>query len=271
MNVIYLDVLIFTNFIISLSFLLLTKKLTHTYSSVFFTVLGGIIGSMSSLVILINSTVIALVLKIIVMIIQIAVCFKTKSIKKISVLSLVYFIINISYSGLCIIFWNIFDKKLFYIKNLTIYFDIDTGMLIALAVVIYTIISIYEFLTRSRFDKYKKYSVKFTLSGNEYTYNAIADTGNSLVDYYYSKPIAVVTSDRLYGDLKLSDKSYILNNKLHLLPCSTVNGDGYIYVTKPVKVEISDGKTSKNCEVCIGISNKENKQEKCIFNPRILI
>ena len=271
MSVIYLDVLIFTNFIISISFLLLTKKLTHTYSPVFFTILGAIIGSLSSVVILIESTLIALAVKILVMLLQISVCFKTKSIKKISVLSLVYFIINISYSGLCIIFWNIFDKKLFYIKNLTVYFDVDTGMLIGLVIIIYVIISIYEYLTRNKFDKFKKYTVKCTISGNEYTYKGIADTGNALVDYYYSVPVAVITSDKLYEDLKLKDENYVLNNKLHLLPCSTINGEGYIYVTKPMKVEISDGKTSKKCEVCIGISHQENQNEKCIFNPKILI
>lgn len=271
MSVIYLDVLIFTNFIISISFLLLTKKLTHTYSSAFFTIIGAIIGSFSSLVILIDGTILPLIIKFSVLILQISVCFKTLSFRKIGVLSLVYFLINISYSGLCMIFWNIFDKKLFYIKNLTVYFDIDTGMLIGLVILIYVVISVFEYLTTGKFDKLKKYTVRCVISGNEYTYQGLADTGNSLVDYYYSKPVAVITSDTLYDNLKLKDENSVLKNKLHLMPCSTINGDGFIYVTKPVKIEVSDGKNSKNCEVCIGISHQENQKEMCIFNPKILI
>ncbi len=271
MNVIYLDVLIFTNFIISISFLLLTKKLSHTYSSTFFMISASIIGSMSSLVIFVNNGILATAIKILILILQISVCFKTINFKKIISLGMIYLILNISYCGLCILIWNLLDRKLFYIKNLTVYFDIDVGMLIGVTIGIYVLMSIYEYITSSKFNRFKKYTVEIEISGEKYRFSGLLDSGNSLVDYYYSKPVVVVLSDILYDNLKIKEEGSIVKNKLHILPYSTVNGEGYIYVTKPVKIAVMYDNNSKLCDVCVGISKQNNQKEQCIFNPKILI
>lgn len=271
MNVIYLDVLIFTNFIISISFLLLTKKLTHTYSSTFFTVLASIIGSLSSLVIFVENSFLAFVIKAFILILQISICFKTLKIRNIISLAIIYLILNISYCGLCILLWNLLDRRLFYIKNLTVYFDIDVGMLIGVTIGIYVIMSVYEYITSTKFDRYKKYTVEIEISGEKYSFSGLLDSGNSLVDYYYSKPVVVVLSDILYEKLNINHEGNVIKNKLHILPYSTVNGEGYIYVTKPLKVSVLYDNNSKVCDVCVGISKQNNQKEKCIFNPKILI
>lgn len=271
MNVIYLDVLIFTNFIICICFLLITKKLTHSYSSTILTVVGAITGSFSSVVIFINNGFIALIIKLTVLIIQIAICFKTISIKKIIINGIVYFIVNLCYFGFCIVIWNFFDKRIFYIKNMTVYFDLDTKMLILATVFVYSVMTIYEMLSSVRLDKLKNFKVEFTFSKEKFVYNGIADTGNSLIDYYYNKPVLIISSDSFYEKLKIFDNESLIDNKLHIIPCSTVSGEGLLYVTRPMEVIISSKNNSKSCDVCVGITRQHNNKEMCIFNPKILI
>lgn len=270
-NVIYIDVLLMTNFIICTAFLLMVKKLTHTHVGSFFIALGGIIGSLSSLVILTDNRFTGLTLKLIILLVQIAVCFKTVNISRILKLSLVYFLINLSYTGICIIVWNLLGKKLFYIKNMTVYFDVSTGMLIGITIAVYVIMSVFEAVFFKSYDTNQSFTAEFEISENKYKVKAVADTGNMLNDCYYGKPVAVLTSDVINSVLNLSDENSIIKNKLHILPCKTVSSDGILYVTVPTTVRISTENDTKYCEVCIGISNNKCDEEKLIFNPKILI
>ena len=274
MKVMYIDVLILTNFIVNLSFLLLTKKITHSYASTLSLIISAIAGSFSSLLILCeNNKILVSAVKILILAVQIIICFRTLDLKRILKLGTVYFLINLSYSGLAILLWNIFDKKIFYVKNMTVYFDIDAGMLIAVTVIFYVIITAWEYIKNRCFDKNKSYKVKCTINGFVFEFKGIADTGNNLTDFYYGKPVAVVTGKKISENFSFDNEDDLVKNKLHILPCSTVSGDGILYVTKPVPVEISDEKFTKKAQVCIGISMDKNcgNEEKCIFNPKILL
>lgn len=274
MKTIYLDILLLTNFAISLAFLSLTKKITHAFTSKYSILIASIIGSLSSLVILIQSSFLSFIVKISIFVLEIMISFKETNIKKILKLSLVLLLLNIGYYGLCIIFWNIFKKRIFYIRNLTIYFDIDTKLLIFLTVIFYMLISLFEFIKNKAFNKNKSFVVFFKLNQKEYKLTGICDTANNLVDLYYNKPVVVITSQKIFSDIfphENNIQSSLEKHKLHIIPCKTIVGDGIIYVTKPMEIKIMDNLNSFKCEACIGIMKEISQTEKCIFNPKIIL
>lgn len=274
MKTIYLDVLLLTNLAINLAFLSLTKKITHAFGSRISIFIGSIIGSLSSFVILIQSETISFFVKIFLFFLEIIISFKEKNPKRVLKISLVLLLLNISYYGLCVIFWNIFRRRIFYIKNMTIYFDIDTKALIFLIILFYVIISIVVFIKEITFSKSNNYIVEISLNGKNYTLAGISDTANNLTDLYYNKPVVVIASQKVFSEIFSQEndiQACIEKHKLHILPCKTIVGNGLIYVTKPQEIIIKDNSNFYKCEVCIGITDDIQETEKCIFNPKILL
>lgn len=275
MKVVYVDVLIITNFIASLSFLILTSKLTHTGVKEYRLVIAGFLGGLSSLLILADTSVPAqtaavTAVKIAAILLQISVCFATLRPASILRLGLVYFIVNLLFAGVCAIIWNITGGRVVYVKNYSVYFDISLGWLIAATVIVYAAMELWELFRSAVFDKNISYKVTITLKDKDFTLNGISDTGNKLMDVYYGKPVAVFYSDEMYDYLSLDDEHSIIDNKLHILPFDTVGGKSIAFATKPVTIRISDGKNTKNAQVCAGIVRSGNNARKCIFNPVIL-
>ena len=271
MKIIYIDILLITNFMVDISFLLLVKKISNSFAKKHRIIIAALIGSLSSVTILLSNTFIPFFLKVFFTLVQIIVCFSTFDFKKILRLSAVYTLISVSYAGLAYVVWKILGKNIIYVKNMTVYFDFDTGNLIALTIIFYAAISLWEKIRNYCFDKNKLYKVKTKINGQEFEIDATSDTGNLLVDCYYGKKIAVIASDRLFADLGLENQNGIIKNKLHIMPCKTISGDGIIFVTSPLKIEISDENSKFYPEVCVGICKANGMKEKCVFNPKILL
>ncbi|NLZ45338.1 MAG: hypothetical protein GX896_01460 [Clostridiales bacterium] len=276
MRVIYLDVLIITNLIISLTLLSLTAKATYSSVKNHRLIIAGFFGSLSSILILFNkeSLLISLAItiaKLVITYFEIAICFKTFKFKKVFKLILIYLLFNFIFIGILIVIWNLSKGKLVYVKNYSVYFNISIGWLIVISIATYLVISIFELIKNRSFSKEDSYKIKAIINGRSFESKAIADTGNKLVDMYYGKPVVVFYNKEISDYLKIGDEMAVVKNKLHILPYTTIKGQGIIYVTKPQEIEISGLKDKKTAEVCIGILSSENEYPRVIFNPKILV
>lgn len=276
MKIIYLDVLIITNFIISLFFLTIIRLVTHSEVKNHRLIISGFIGSASSLLILfdyrgaIASTAVTII-KVVITAVEIAVCFKTMKLKRIAKYVFLYILINLFFAGICAVLWNVFGGKLIYVRNYTVYLDVSLGALIAFTIAAYILIFLWEIIRNKHFDKNRSYKASLNLLGNEYVFPAISDTGNTLTDFYYGKPVVIFYSDELWELLNPEDEGAVIENKLHILPFETINGQGTVYTTKPMTIYIKSDKFSKSTEVCVGIIRSDGELQRCIFNPKILI
>lgn len=96
----------------------------------------------------------------------------------------------------------------------------------------------------------------------------LADTGNSLVDFFTGKPVIICDATKLHNippyDLQKPVRGF------RLLPCSTVSGNGLIPVFQPDEVVIYSEQSGKykKVDALIGIGEREN--QKAIFNPKLL-
>ena len=101
----------------------------------------------------------------------------------------------------------------------------------------------------------KEYVINIQNDGRNVTCTALMDTGNNLCDPFSGYPVIMV------------DKSIFTQlfneEKIRLIPVSTVNGDSLIRAFRPEKITVKNLSTNK---VYIGESNTSLDEYKAILN-----
>ncbi|MBQ9375822.1 MAG: sigma-E processing peptidase SpoIIGA [Ruminococcus sp.] len=273
---IYLDVLIITNCITTLVFLSSISRITHRNSSKLRTTLSSLIGGISSLIVVLNphgflQSVAITIIKLLLITLIVFIAFNLKSIKALAKYIFLYFFIELVFAGISLLLWQITDSKIIYIKNYTVYFDISLIYLVIATIVIYAIISLYEWLLWIKFNKVEKYKATYTIGNYEIKLPAIADTGNKLYDLFTGTPIVVFCSAELYEHFNLDNVSQYSIAGFRLSPYSTVSGDSVIPITSKGSVTISDSSGNKApVKCCVGVIHNGKNKSRAIFNPCLL-
>lgn len=214
---VYFDLLFLLNF--SLDFLLLVSvayilKRNVSFKRLF---LGGLLGSLSTFLILVNiSSSILFFIKLFMSICMVLTSFSYKNFK--------YFLNNLIYLYLCSI---ILGGGLYLIDNeIKLNFII---ILIAGPLILYFYIRQTKKL-RNNYNNY--YSVELIYNNEVFNFTAFLDTGNKLRDQYKNRPIILVNTDKIKFDYESSI----------LVPYSTVSGDGILKCLVVDKIIINDEK-----------------------------
>lgn len=281
LTVIYIDVLIILNLYVTFFLIKATSCFLHLKTQNFRIFCGSIIGGISSLVILLpelnallNVTIKAAIAFLIVLSV-----FGFGKLQYYLKNTLIFFMINIIFAGIMLLLWFFSAPLGMQFNNGVPYFDISFFTIVISTAISYIILRVFRSVADQRELFEKKYILQIENGGKIAITSAIADTGNSLVDYFSGLPVIIVSADILSGSVsseilsfKVDDLQHVENlpEKLRVIPYSTINGSGYIAIIKADKLTISDGKNCKCVNALIGISNEEFKNEKAIFNPKIL-
>lgn len=225
---VYFDLLFLLNF--SLDFLLLVSvayilKRNVSFKRLF---LGGLLGSLSTFLILVNiSSSILFFIKLFMSICMVLTSFSYKNFK--------YFLNNLIYLYLCSI---ILGGGLYLIDNeIKLNFII---ILIAGPLILYFYI-IQTKKLRNNYNNY--YSVELIYNNEVFNFTAFLDTGNKLRDQYKNRPIILVNTDKIKFDYESSI----------LVPYSTVSGDGILKCLVVDKIIINDEKVIN--KPLVGLAN----------------
>ncbi|MGN1133137.1 MAG: sigma-E processing peptidase SpoIIGA [Oscillospiraceae bacterium] len=274
---IYIDTLIITNAVIALIYIQCISKITHTTITRSRLLFSSVLGGISSLILLINingfliSSLIT-IFKIFIIAVITFVSFNYKKIKDALKYIFLYFFMDVIFSGICFMIWQSTGSKIIYVRNFTVYVNISLIQMIAAAILIYIIISVYEWLTRTKLSKAESYKVIYSIGNYSIEMKAIADSGNKLCDSFTGMPIVIFSSDELYNHYNLDNDNYYIQSGFRLTPYSTINGSGLIAVTSKGNVTIIDSKNNrKNVKCCIGITKSNSTKAKAIFNPSLLL
>lgn len=274
---IYLDVLMITNGIISLIFINCISKITHTKVTNLRMLLSCFIGGASSLLMIINTSSFLKSLgvtsiKFIAVIIIMMVSFKCKTLKDAIKYIFLYVFLDLVFSGLCLLIWQITDSKLIYIRNYTVYFNISIIHMIIAVILIYITISIYEWILRRKFNRSERYKAIYSIGNYEIEINAISDSGNSLCDPFTGTPVVIFCCNELFDHFNLENENLYIQNGFRLTPYTTVLGKSVIPVTSKGNVKIVDSNENiKDIKCCVGIKRCDNEKSRAIFNPCLLI
>lgn len=218
--------------------------------------MGALSAGFSSLLIFIeNLGVIMTLFKILTAIITIIITFGIKPIKQFFRRLFFLFAITFIFGGFVLAVYIFFDKDIMIYSNGIVYFDVSMTFLIICSVIAYLIITIISKITNKKAPVNKEYIINIQNNGLNITCTALMDTGNNLCDPFSGYPVIMV------------DKSIFIQlfkeEKIRLIPISTVNGDSLIRAFKPEKISINNYSTDK---VYIGESNTKLEEYKVILN-----
>lgn len=275
-NIIYIDTLIIINLYVNFLLLRACGVLLHRELKNLRCVLAASAGGISSLVILLPAlpATLNMCVKLLIGAALVFIAFGFGSLREFLKNSLIFLVISVSFAGLMLIL-HFFSAPLNMIyNNGTVYFDISFMALLIFTAAAYFLIKLLRYLLDVRFASDKVYSVAFDYSGKSRSLSAIADSGNTLTDFFTGCPV-IICDRSSCGDIfsELPDFNNPDNLEhvkgIRLLPYSTINGSGLLPVFKPDKVKIGD----KDVRALIGISKEDiNKNGvNAIFNPKLLI
>ncbi len=254
--VVYVDVLIVLNTLVNYFILLAVRKISHSYTKRWRIALGALIGGLSSLLLFLeNLGVIMTVLKFFTAVIMSAVTFGTSPIKQLLKKIFFLFAITFIFGGFALAVYMFFDKDILIYSNGIIYFDIDMTFLTVCSAISYVIITLISKLTDKKAPKSKEYIVTIENDGKIITSKALMDTGNNLRDPFTDHPVIMVDKEIFM--------SLFTDDKIRLIPISTVNGESLIKAFKPQKIIINNYTTD---EIYIGESIAPLDEYKIILN-----
>ncbi len=254
--IVYVDVLIVLNTLVNYFILLGVRSITRAYTKRWRIALGALLSGFSSLLLFIeNLGIIMTLLKILTAIITVMITFGVKPFKQFLKKVFFLFAITFIFGGFVLAVYMFFDKDILIYSNGIIYFDVSMTFLIICSVIAYLIIVLISKITDKKAPKNKEYIVNIQNKGSNVTCTALMDTGNSLCDPFSSYPVILV-------DKSIFERLFI-EDKIRLIPISTVNGESLIRAFKPEKIFVGDYSTDK---VYIGESETKLEEYKVILN-----
>lgn len=254
---VYVDVLIIINTLVNYFILLAVRKITRTHTSRWRIALGSLAGGVSSMLIFLDRLgALMTVLKLITAILMTVITFGVKPLKSLIKKLFWLFAISFIFGGLMFAVYIFFDTDILIYSNGIVYFDIDVTFLVVCTVLSYTVITVTAKLTDKKAPKSREYYVTIQQNGKSVSCKALMDTGNNLREPFSSLPVVM-------AEKELFNQFYIPNEKLRLIPVSTVNGDSLIKAFRPDYLQINEFKTDK---VYIGESTVPHEEYKIILN-----
>ena len=275
---IYLDTLIITNLYINIFTLKATSAVTHTRLKPVRLIISALIGSLSSLLIIVRPLGIFAVtgvflLKIAFLILMIAAAFCKTEFKRFLKLTAVFLAVNLFFGGAIYFTGRVLGLRMVYVQNFTVYLDFSLLTLMLATIAAYIAVCIINRVFYQSLNKQKSYRVVLETEDKSYELPATADTGNFLSDSFSGKPVIVCKSKKMLRDININDLEKLSKLKgFRYASVSTVSGNGVIPIFLPDKLFIKDEKGAvKSVDAFIGVS-KDDKGESCaVFNPKILV
>jgi len=286
-KVIYIDVLIVTNFIINYFLLMLTVKLSRVNLKRIRIVIGSITGSLCSIVILFDTMpLITLNLfKFMLAIVIVLISFKYKNMKNFVKNIIMFYIVSFIFGGIMTAVWLFIMPSNMVMHNGVVYFNYSMTALLICTVIIYFVLNLVIDIYMKVEVKTVKYDVELWFSDKVIKGRGFLDTGNTLKDVYTNK-IVIITSfsfirDTLSKDIIFELENYFTNKldnitnngKIKYIPFNSINVSGLlptIAIDKIVMIN-KDGIIENN-DVLLSISNNDmSGDEYDILLNRLLI
>ena len=233
-TVVYADVLIFLNTIITFIIILTTADLIKIESEKIRYLTGSLVGGVFSLIILAPEMNIFLTLisRMLICILIVIISFNVKSFRKIIKCISGFIIITFLYSAFFYFVFTFTHYRKLYYNNGYFYFDFSALTAIFITAIIFLILWLIKKLIVGKADENNLYNVEIFVDNKIIKVNALYDTGNSIKDNFTGQPVILLSlSDiNILDDNLINSVSSLLNNenfilsdiRLRLLPVKTL-------------------------------------------------
>lgn len=193
-TVIYIDVLLIMNVIMTYLLLLIMCSFCKICVKGANLLYGSLLGSVYSLVILIPPihSALQILLKTAMCISIVCITFKPKSIRVLCRYSTIFLLVNALLAGLVLLLQNVMGSRYIYSQNGAYYMDIDVKTVILITTVLYVIIRFSVAVFENKKNSAEISRIQIFIDGVYVEVNAISDTGNRLYEPVTGYPVAIV-------------------------------------------------------------------------------
>lgn len=272
---IYVDILIITNIYANFFLLKTTARLIHAPLRNGKCIIGAMVGSLFSLIILlppINSALLLLI-RILSAALMISVAFGGgKSPRELLNIGVVFFFVCFIFAGIEYGLAVLSGGKNMLWHNSTLYVNISLLTLVISTIVSYATICLFRYCIDGKNSSDVIYDLIITKDGKTVSVKAVGDTCNNLTDAFTGKPVIVCGRSSLACiiDENCFNEDMPNGKGWRLIPFSTIDSEGMLPIFKPSGILIKNTETSlvKSIDVYIGVVSKE--MEHAVFNPKIL-
>lgn len=272
MQTIYVDVLIVLNIYVNFFLLKATAKITRSPMKTCRCIASSAYGSLFSLTILLPSLsfIFSILIKIAAAVSIVALAFGISSKIRLAVNSAAFFTVNFLFAGVIYAVYSWLKPDFMHFNNTYFYIDFSLIILVVTTAVLYfAVCAVRYILDRIPADS-GCYKIIIRYKDKIVSLSGLADTGNSLVDFFSGNPVIICGKDKIRDITGINDlHSETLPKGFRLIPCSTISDSGVIPVFRPDEVIIFDGKSGmrKSVDAMVGFGTAGTQ---AIFNPRLL-
>lgn len=281
--IIYLDVLVIINIYADYFLLKATERLCHEKCSRLRIITASLVGGVFSLLILAPplNFFLELAIKIFISLILTLICFGFVNLQTYFKRTAVFFGMIIVFSGVEALIYTLISPLEMHYNNGFAYINISSAIIIFSTIIAYLIIKVAQYIMYPEVFVGKTYTITITNNDIDISSSAIADSGNSLIDFFSGLPVIVCSYD-ICRDISPPSLPAIMDAKVDysyadisvqgvkIIPYSTVGNSGIMFAFKPQKIVISDGNVEKNVRAIIGIAPQKIENNDVIFNPKLL-
>lgn len=210
-KVIYADVLIFINCVITLLILLTASDIIKCFPARKRYIAGAFVGGFLSLLIFlpVNNIILNILIKAVEGILIVFVVFGYESLKQIIKAFFSFIFCSFLYGGIVFAVSFATGSKLLQYNNGYLYFDLSAYGLILMCTAVFFIIKIAD---RRIFKKNKNditYKAELYLFDNKYEFNAFLDSGNTVVDRFTGRPVVILSFSVVKNAFSIAEREII--------------------------------------------------------------
>lgn len=269
MRTIYIDVLLILNLYVNWLLLRGTARLTHTRLSGIRCIISAIIGSLTSLTIMLPYVhpVLTLLIKLLTAMIPVASAFGVRCQRIFWRCLSVFLVLSTVFAGVCLALCTLSGADLLIWTGSSIYLHFSLTSLILCTALAYLLLRIFTYV-RARFCRSdESYQIIVRVGVHIASAEGIADTGNGLCDCITGLPVIVMGRVPLASIPETASPEKLKG--FRLIPYATVSGGGMLEVFRADEVIIKSRSTGRKlrADVLIGISEET---ASAIFNPGLL-
>ncbi len=268
---IYADVLIILNIYVNFFLLRTTAGITHSPMKTIRCIAASVYGSIYSLLIIFPD--IGLLLNFLIKgcaaVTIVMLAFGIHGIKRLFINTVTFFTANFLLAGAVYGVYAWFEPKFMHFCNTYFYIDFSLVILVVTTCIMYIGVCLFRRFADRVPENCGLYRILIRSGKKVTVVDGLADTGNSLTDFFTGCPV-IICSERRFEEI--TGKEYDMERLpkgFRLLPCSTVSEDGLIAVFRPDEIVIENAAEGyrKPVEALVGFGR--NKGE-AVFNPKIL-
>ena len=223
------------------------------------------VGGLYSMIILADiPPLLSVIFKILACSLIILLAFRFYRVKSFFLTVLIFIFTNFLFLGIIIGVYLIFKSDMIAVKNGSVYFGIGARGLLLCAFFAYILSGIIIRIYNRRLAKGEVYTLEITNKGKTVTAFALSDTGNRLREPFSNEGVIVVKSEIA--------KDIFDENRMRLIPASTVNSSSYLKAFKPDKIIVKNSNGKEEIEnAYVALSDEMQKDGfSAVLNPEIL-